>query len=306
MLVNISYLEVPLYLTDKPLREVMHLTGAYNPEYKHSEEEHPKYKNINIEWNKLHSIINSNYRQYGPYLYVDGIKRKSSWNNDLQNLLIFDIDDGMSIDEARKLFNKYTYLIATTKSHQQEKKGTVCDRYRIVFPAINIPRDKDIYFKMLEQFASFVPCDKQASKSGGGFLGYFGCSHYYNEGIMFDCSLLAEQAKQMSVNEKKEKIKREMERKLSPDVDYALDVQDIKQELNMEIMTDIIDSLGYEVVGNKFRLREDERTPSATIYKDGGIYDFGSGGISIFDLVMMKKAIDFRESLQYVSKFIKE
>ena len=39
-----------------------------------------------------------------------------------------------------------------------------------------------------------------------------------------------------------------------------------------------LQSRGYEVDKNfKFKIRKDERTPSASIYKDGKIHDFGTG-----------------------------
>ena len=51
-----------------------------------------------------------------------------------QNLISFDIDEGMTIDEAQEILHEYTYLIYTTKSHQKEKNGSVCDRFRILLP----------------------------------------------------------------------------------------------------------------------------------------------------------------------------
>ena len=51
-----------------------------------------------------------------------------------QNLISFDIDEGMTITEAQEILKEYKYLIYTTKSHQKEKNGTVCDRFRILLP----------------------------------------------------------------------------------------------------------------------------------------------------------------------------
>jgi len=51
-----------------------------------------------------------------------------------QNLISFDIDEGMTIEEAKEVLKEYTYLIYTTKSHQKEKNGTVTDRFRILLP----------------------------------------------------------------------------------------------------------------------------------------------------------------------------
>ena len=45
-----------------------------------------------------------------------------------------------SIDKAKEIFKGFKYFICTTKSHQKEKKGLVCDRFRIILPIINFPK----------------------------------------------------------------------------------------------------------------------------------------------------------------------
>lgn len=47
-------------------------------------------------------------------------------------LLVLDFDDGMTLDEAIKEFKNYRCHICTSKSHQKEKNGKVCDRFRVV------------------------------------------------------------------------------------------------------------------------------------------------------------------------------
>ena len=51
-----------------------------------------------------------------------------------QNMLAFDIDEGMTIDEATAKLDKYTYILYTTKSHRKDKGGVVCDRFRVLMP----------------------------------------------------------------------------------------------------------------------------------------------------------------------------
>jgi len=51
-----------------------------------------------------------------------------------QNLIAWDIDEGMSIPEAQEKLSHYQYLLYTTKSHQKEKNGIICDRFRIIMP----------------------------------------------------------------------------------------------------------------------------------------------------------------------------
>lgn len=49
------------------------------------------------------------------------------------DLMVLDIDDGMSLDEARFAFMQYRHIIALSKSHQKEKDGKpAVDRFRVV------------------------------------------------------------------------------------------------------------------------------------------------------------------------------
>jgi hypothetical protein len=50
------------------------------------------------------------------------------------NVIAFDIDDSLLLDDAIALLLPYTYIIYTTRNHQKEKKGIIADRYRIILP----------------------------------------------------------------------------------------------------------------------------------------------------------------------------
>ncbi len=48
------------------------------------------------------------------------------------SLLTLDVDDGCTLAEAKTHFAGYKHIIATTKSHQKDKNGIVCDRFRVI------------------------------------------------------------------------------------------------------------------------------------------------------------------------------
>lgn len=67
-----------------------------------------------------------------------------------QNMLGLDIDEGMTISEAQEALSMYQYILYTTKSHQKEKNGIVCDRFRIIIPTkttfyVNPEQHKGLY-----------------------------------------------------------------------------------------------------------------------------------------------------------------
>jgi len=47
------------------------------------------------------------------------------------DVLIIDIDDSCTIEQAKIIFKQYEYFIVTSKSHQKDKNGLVCDRFRV-------------------------------------------------------------------------------------------------------------------------------------------------------------------------------
>ena len=58
------------------------------------------------------------------------------------DVIIIDVDETCNLEQAKIMFAKYNYWIITSKSHQKEKNGVVCDRFRIF-----IPLDKTIYIR---------------------------------------------------------------------------------------------------------------------------------------------------------------
>ena len=66
------------------------------------------------------------------------------------SVLSLDIDDGMTIEEAKTVFSEYMFIIATTKSHQKDKttpSGVLkpaCDRYRVIIPLDAIVDNSDL------------------------------------------------------------------------------------------------------------------------------------------------------------------
>jgi hypothetical protein len=74
-----------------------------------------------------------------------------------QNMIAFDIDEGMTLNEAIQLLNPYVYLIYTTRNHQKDKKGRTYDRFRIIMPTKQkFYVDNEQHKKMLENIANII------------------------------------------------------------------------------------------------------------------------------------------------------
>lgn len=98
---------------------------------------------VGVEFNQLHTITET--RNYSPFTFNDG--KRNQVNSKTHNLICFDIDDTLELEKAIDLCSNFKSLIVTTKSHQLDKKGLICDRFRII-----IPIDKEV---PKEQFKSF-------------------------------------------------------------------------------------------------------------------------------------------------------
>lgn len=308
-MVNISYLEVPMEnmgvnaktskidldrWNNSKLKDNMWITAQ------------PLYKNINIEFNKLPNIFVSDYRQISPFEYKGGMKNKEKWKNPKQNLLILDIDDSLSIEEAKSIFKPYKYFLYTTKSHQKEKKGVVCDRFRVILRAVNIPMG-DRYFnamRQLEKQYNFI--DVQVNNKTGAFLGNASCEWIFNDGIPFDLKPFDNNIE--TKVEKKYTPQRNVNRSNTQSYSNRelIDVESIKSRLDREIVADIITSYGYVVNRNfKFKIREDEKTPSASIADDGLIKDFGGEFTGdVIDFIIYTQKEDFKSACEIVAEFV--
>jgi hypothetical protein len=258
------------------------------------------WRNKEVEWNKVYRITNKSNVQYSPYKWNNGVKKPKQFDNSKQDIIVLDVDDGLTISQIQKMLRKYKFLIATTKSHQQDKKGVICDRFRVVLPAINIPKDFDVYKRTIELMFPFN--DEQTLTKTGAFLGNDEAIHIYNDGEMIDCHKASILAEEQIEQERIEKEEKKIDVDLLPIGNSSLDF--IKENLDFEVVCDVLESLGYDIVINKVALRS-ERTPSTKIYKDGGMYDYGTGrAYDIFQVLIDFKGFNFGDAMRYIRGFI--
>lgn len=91
------------------------------------------YKSFNGTLEDLSEVVKSDLN-YTPFVFENGYRKESNSILNLCNSIMLDFDDGLAVDKAMTIFDNYYYLIATTKSHQKDKNGKICDRFRIIFP----------------------------------------------------------------------------------------------------------------------------------------------------------------------------
>lgn len=85
-----------------------------------------------------------------------------------------------------------------------------------------------------------------------------------------------------------------------------INVNYIKERLDRATVAELLSFMGYKINrAYKFKLRPDERTPSASISRTGRITDFGSGWSGdIFDVLQEYHGKSFKEAAEWVGDCI--
>lgn len=96
-----------------------------------------------VQWNDLLDVITMG-RAYAPAGFKNGHRKNENYLGDT-NVVFLDIDSGMTFKEAQELFKNLKCFMVTTRSHQKDKKGVVCDRFRVC-----IKLDKPIKLDTIE------------------------------------------------------------------------------------------------------------------------------------------------------------
>jgi hypothetical protein len=106
------------------------------------------------------------------------------------DLLVLDVDDGCTLDEAKEKFKDYKHIIATSRSHQKEKNGVICDRFRVVL-FLSEPLSSDDDFKATWTRASklFPFIDPACKDSARFFYPSPGITSINRTGRVFDVSI---------------------------------------------------------------------------------------------------------------------
>lgn len=133
-------------------------------------------------------IINADFRYSAGSFRNDYINDANYLQE--QNLFIIDIDNDLTLEDAKNLFSGMTYLIATTRTHQKEKKGITCDRFRIILPTMSTFHlspavYSDMYMNVINSLG-IEEADTQCRNASRWYYGNQDGEYWYNEGELLD------------------------------------------------------------------------------------------------------------------------
>ena len=111
--------------------------------------------------------------------------------------IILDVDEGMTIEEAKETYIEYKYIIHTSTSHQVDKGDKpACDRFRIMLPFDPVkglrftdPKIADAVYTHIKEMFDYT--DRSVFQRGGKFFPFLGELDKYDlwvntEGDWFD------------------------------------------------------------------------------------------------------------------------
>jgi len=122
-MMTISYVETPLRGNKEDVESL---------EADKMKNQNPKlwkygYRPKELDLLQLQKLIKSDYRCYSAGYFTDGKALNDAWQ--FQDCIIFDVDNGLKLSDAYRMFSHYEGLIATTRSHTEDN-----NRFRIILP----------------------------------------------------------------------------------------------------------------------------------------------------------------------------
>jgi hypothetical protein len=105
---------------------------------------------------------------WSPCVWKDGDKRIANFLHADFIALDFDTPE-LPLAQAVNVFCDYIHVIGTTKSHQKDKGGIVCDRYRVVLRLGGRVESAEAFSATLGHAMRHYPADK-ACKDAGRFF----------------------------------------------------------------------------------------------------------------------------------------
>jgi len=146
------------------------LAEGYNPVVK------------NTSWKDLHILTQMDGYHWINHHMIDNYRLEKNAIPGF-NMIVIDVDGGISLATAQLLLKEYTYLIYTTKRHTDKE-----NRFRIVFPISHeLKLNAEDFTEFMQNIYAWLPfkVDDQTAQRSRKWLSHKG-EYHYNEGTLLD------------------------------------------------------------------------------------------------------------------------
>ena len=142
-------------------------------------------------FDSLHKVVTLANYHYTAHHFKEGYRAADKAIPGF-NLVIIDVDDGVSLESAKLLLDGYKCMFATTKSHTDST-----NRFRIIFPLSHVVKlTPDDYSKFMTNVFNWLPftVDTATKDIARKWVSHPG-SHEYQDGALLDAMLFIPQTK---------------------------------------------------------------------------------------------------------------
>jgi hypothetical protein len=150
-------------------------------------------------WDELHKLVTASGYHYTAHHFMEGYRSSDKLIPGF-NMVILDVDNGISMSTAQMLLKDYTALFATTKRHTKAN-----NRFRILLPISHtVKLNSHNYPKFMQNVFDWLPFDvdtqtKDSSRKWEAFNG----EYVYQEGELLDAMLFIPETKKQEEQQKK-------------------------------------------------------------------------------------------------------
>jgi len=140
------------------------------------------YQNETAPWDKLHKLTQANGMHWVNHHLTGGYRNEENAIEGF-NLVVVDVDGGVSMNTAKMLLKNYKFLMYTTKRHTDQE-----NRFRIIFPTnYKLELDAKDFKEFMNNIFEWLPfeVDTGTGQRARKWLSHDG--HYeYNDGELLD------------------------------------------------------------------------------------------------------------------------
>ena len=149
------------------------------------------YEGVEVPWDKLYKLVTADGYHYTAHHFMEGYRDTKHLIPGF-NLVIIDVDKGISIELAKSLLKDYTWLIATTKRHTDE-----ANRFRIILPISHTVKLNAVnYSKFMANVFKWLPFTvDEAGKDCARKWQSYPTEYWYNAGELLDAMLFIPETK---------------------------------------------------------------------------------------------------------------
>jgi len=136
----------------------------------------------NTSWKDLHILTQMDGYHWINHHMIDNYRLEKNAIPGF-NMVVIDVDGGISLATAQLLLKEYTYLIYTTKRHTDKE-----NRFRIVFPISHeLKLNAEDFTEFMQNIYAWLPfkVDDQTAQRSRKWLSHKG-EYQYNEGTLLD------------------------------------------------------------------------------------------------------------------------